>query len=69
MLLAFAEKNNLDLKIRHIMNCSDRTPQRGLAFDEVIDLIKSETMTVFIYTAFLLPKCPARKELSDFSVL
>ena len=56
MLLAFAEKNNLDLIIRHIMNCSDRTPQCGLAFDEVIDLIKSETMTVFIYTAFLLPK-------------
>ena len=56
MLLAFAEKNNLDLKIRHIMYCNDRTPQCGLAFDEVIDLIKSETMTVFIYTAFLLPK-------------
>ena len=56
MLLAFAEKNNLDLKIRHITTCSDRMPQCGLAFDEVIDLIKSETMTVFIYTAFLLPK-------------
>ena len=56
MLLAFAEKNNLDFKIRHITTCSDRTPQCGLAFDEVIDLIKSETMTVFIYTAFLLPK-------------
>ena len=56
MLLEYSEKNNLDLKLRHIMNCTSKNPQCRRAFDEVINLIRTETKTVFIFAAFNWPE-------------